>query len=46
MRPGEVAGQRLHRLAVDGRRIQEPALTLVPVLHLRELTQVGAYLTH
>ena len=39
-------GQRLHRVAVDGRRVQEPALPLVVVLHLRQLIEVGAYLVH
>ena len=43
-RRGEVPGQRLHRVAVDGRRVQQPALPLVAVPHLRQLTQVGAYL--
>ena len=44
LRRGEVLGQGPHRVAVDGRRVQEPALPLVAVLHLRQLTQVGAHL--
>ena len=46
LRRGEVPGQRPHRVAVDGRRVQQPALPLVAVLHLRQLAQVGAYLAH
>ena len=34
-RRGEVPGQGPHRVAVDGRRVQQPALPLVAVLHLR-----------
>ena len=32
LRRGQVPRQRLHRVAVDGRRVQEPALPLVAVL--------------
>ncbi len=38
--------QGLHRVAVDGRRVQQPALPLVAVLHPRQLTQVGAHPLH
>ena len=37
-------GQGPDRAAVDGGRVQQPALPLVAVLHLRGLAQVGAYL--
>ena len=46
LRRGEVPGQGLHRVAVDGCGIQQPALPLVVVRHLRQLTQVGAHLLH
>ena len=46
LRRGQVPGQGLHRVAVDGRGVQQPALPLVAVLHLRQLTQVGAHLLH
>ena len=32
-------GQRGHRVAVDGRRVQQPALALVAVTHLLQLAQ-------
>jgi hypothetical protein len=40
----EVPGQGGHGVAVDGRRAQQPALPLVAVAHLTQLTQVCAYL--
>ena len=46
LRRGQVPGQRPHRVAVDGRRVKEPALPLVAVPHLLQLAQVGAYLAH
>ena len=45
-RRGQMPGQRGHRVAVDGRRVQQPALPLVAVLHLIQLTLMGAYLAH
>jgi hypothetical protein len=42
----EIVRQRAHGFAVDGRRVQEPALTLVVVPHLRHLSQVFADLAH
>jgi hypothetical protein len=40
----ETVGQRAHGIAVDGRRVEEPPLALVLVLHLLHLDEVGAYL--
>ena len=45
-RRGQMRGQRGHRGAVDGRRVQQPALPLVAVPHHAQLAQVGAYLDH
>ena len=45
-RRGKMAGQRLHRVAVDGRRVQQPAIPLVAVRHLIQPTQMRAHLAH
>src|ERR1700677_5051899 len=39
-------GQGLHRVAVAGRRVQEPALPLGTAAHLLQLAEVGADRLH